>query len=518
MADDVSLRAEHLVKRYGGVTALADGSLDVTSGEVLALMGANGSGKSTLGKIVTGAVVPDAGRLLLDGEEARFSSPKAARRAGIAAVYQELSLVPDMTVAENVWLAHEPVSFGRVKKRERKERTRRLLSLFEGAIDPSVTPDSFVAALSPGERQIVEILKALSLEPRLMILDEATASLDARQVERLFELVGEWKARGMALIFVSHRMEEIFRVADRATVLRSGETVGHVDLRETSEEELVGLMIEGGVAERRIEHPTGDARGDVLVETEDLRTAVLYGVDLKLRAGEILGLGGLQGQGQSDLLLALFGAVPAAGTMRLAGESVRFSHPRQAMKKGVAFVPGDRGGEGLLPVRSISENLLLPSWSRYGSLLNMRRAKRDAERVSGDLRLKMGSLEHPVSSLSGGNAQKVVLGKWLLRDPKVLLLDDPTKGVDVGAKGEFYKILSDLRERGVAILLHSSDDEELLGLCDRVLVMRDGRVQRELTGPNLNKNALVSASVGAGEPAANGKTGASSNPVAGGSA
>jgi ribose transport system ATP-binding protein len=211
-----------------------------------------------------------------------------------------------------------------------------------------------------------------------------------------------------------------------------------------------------------------------------------------------VGLGGLQGQGQSDLLLALFGAVPHSGGVRLAGEDVRFSHPRQAMRRGLAFVPGDRGGEGLLPIRSILENLLLPSWSRYGAILNLRRARKDSEEASRDLRIRMGSLDDPVSSLSGGNAQKVVLGKWLLRDPKVLLLDDPTKGVDVGAKGEFYKILSDLRERGVAILLHSSDDDELLGLCDRVLVMRDGVVRRELAGADLNKPALVSASVGAG--------------------
>jgi len=331
-----------------------------------------------------------------------------------------------------------------------------------------------------------------------MILDEATASLGARQVERLFELVGEWKARGMALIFISHRMEEIFQIADRATVLRSGKTVGAADLKETSEEQLVGLMIEGGVAERHIEHPaetTGEKTA--LLETEDLRSAVLNGVSLQLREGEILGLGGLQGQGQSDLLLALFGAVPHSGTVRLAGEEVHFSHPRKAMRKGLAFVPGDRGREGLLPIRSILENLLLPSWSRYGVFLNMRRARNDSEEVSQGLRLKMGSLDHPVSSLSGGNAQKVVLGKWLMRNPKALLLDDPTKGVDVGAKGEFYKILSDLRGRGVAILLHSSDDEELLGLCDRVLVMRDGVVRKELSDDDLNKSALVSASVGA---------------------
>ncbi|MGH3106359.1 MAG: sugar ABC transporter ATP-binding protein, partial [Rubrobacteraceae bacterium] len=398
----------------------------------------------------------------------------------------------------NIWLANEPVAFGRVRRKERKESTARLLSLFEDALGPSVDPDSLVSDLSPSDRQIVEVLKALSREPRVMILDEATASLGARQVERLFELVGEWKARGMALIFISHRMEEIFQIADRATVLRSGRTVGAADLKGTSEEELVRLMIEGGVAERHIEHPADSAsEKTVLLETEDLRSAVLKGVSLQLREGEILGLGGLQGQGQSDLLLALFGAVPHSGTVRLAGEEVHFAHPRKAMREGLAFVPGDRGGEGLLPIRSILENLLLPSWSRYGAFLNMRRARNDSEEVSQGLRLKMGSLDHPVSSLSGGNAQKVVLGKWLMRDPKVLLLDDPTKGVDVGAKGEFYKILSDLRQRGVAILLHSSDDEELIGLCDRVLVIRDGVVRRELSGGDLNKSALVSASVGA---------------------
>jgi ribose transport system ATP-binding protein len=495
---DVSLSAQHLIKRYGGVVALADGSLDVQSGEVVALIGANGSGKSTLGKIITGAVVPDGGRLLLDGEEVRFASPQAARRSGISAVYQELSLVPDMTVAENIWLANEPVALGRVRSKERKERTTRLLSLFEDALGSTVGPDSLVSDLSPSDRQIVEILKALSREPRVMILDEATASLGARQVERLFELVGEWKARGMALIFISHRMEEIFQIADRATVLRSGRTVGAAELKETSEEQLVGLMIEGGVAERHIEHPAdADDEKTVLLQTEDLRSSVLNGVSLQLREGEILGLGGLQGQGQSDLLLALFGAVPHSGTVRLAGEEAHLSRPHKAMQKGLAFVPGDRGGEGLLPIRSILENLLLPSWSRYGAFLNLRRARNDSEEVSQGLRLKMGSLDHAVSSLSGGNAQKVVLGKWLMRDPKVLLLDDPTKGVDVGAKGEFYKILSDLRQRGVAILLHSSDDEELLGLCDRVLVMRDGAVRRELSGGDLNKSALVSASVGA---------------------
>ncbi|ABG03372.1 ABC transporter related [Rubrobacter xylanophilus DSM 9941] len=497
MPGEVSLSARHLAKRYGGVVALADGNLEVSSGEVVALMGANGSGKSTLGKIITGAVVPDSGTLLLDGEEVRFSSPHAARRAGIAAVYQELSLIPDMTVAENVWLAHEPLSRGLVKRRERRERTARLLELFRGVVGPSLGPDALVSRLSPGERQIVEILKALSAEPRLMILDEATASLDGEQVARLFELVGGWKAQGRAVVFVSHRMEEIFRIADRAVVLRSGRTVGEAETSRTTEQELISLMIEGGVTKRHIEHPPGPAGGrKILLRAEDLRAPGVRGVSLELARGEILGLGGLQGQGQPELLRALFGALPRSGRLLLGGREVRLSHPRQAMREGMAFVPGDRGREGLLRVRSILENLMLPSWRRYGRLLDLKRARRDAERIAGELRIVMGSLDDPVDTLSGGNAQKVVLGKWLLRAPQILLLDDPTKGVDVGAKGELYAMLGDLRKEGVAILLYSSDDEELLGLCDRVLVMREGRVRRELKSPELTRSALVKASVG----------------------
>ncbi|BBL80915.1 sugar ABC transporter ATP-binding protein [Rubrobacter xylanophilus] len=498
MPGEVSLSARHLAKRYGGVVALADGNLEVSSGEVVALMGANGSGKSTLGKILTGAVVPDSGTLLLDGEETRFSSPHAARRAGIAAVYQELSLIPDMTVAENIWLAHEPLSRGLVKKRERRERTANLLELFRGVVGPRLEPGALVSGLSPGERQIVEILKALSAKPRVMILDEATASLDGEQVARLFELVRSWKAEGMALVFVSHRMEEIFRIADRAVVLRSGRNVGEAELSKTTEEELISLMIEGGVAERRIEHPPGPAGEEAFLRVQDLRAPGVDGVSLELARGEVVGLGGLQGQGQTELLRALFGALPHSGRILLEGREARLAHPRQAMRRGMAFVPGDRGREGLLQVRSILENLLLPSWRRYGRLLRIKRARRDAERIAGELGIVMGSLDDPVNTLSGGNAQKVVLGKWLLRRPRILLLDDPTKGVDVGAKGELYAMLGDLRKEGVAILFYSSDDEELLGLCDRVLVMREGRVRKELRSTELTRSALVSASVGSG--------------------
>ncbi len=495
----IALSAHHLVKRYGGVNALLDGTLDVQSGEVMALLGANGSGKSTLSKIITGVVAPDEGQLLLDGQQIAFSSPQAARKQGVVAVYQELSLMPDMTVAENIWLTHEPLAgHSMVRSSEVKKQARHLLDLFATLTQSSLQPDTLVSTLPPDEKQIVEILKALSLQPRMMILDEATASLDARQVNRLFELIEEWKAQGMAIVFVSHRMEEIFRVADQATVLRSGKTVATTRLSETNEHELIEMMIEGGIASRYIDHSSlsTEAAAPARLTAEHLSTDVLRDVELSVRDGELLGLGGLRGQGQTDILLALFGAIPFKGTITLAGQSVHFTHPRQAMRAGLAFVPGDRNTEGLLPTRSILENLLLPSWPRYGGLLHMKKARSDAGGVARDLGLVMASLDAAVNSLSGGNAQKVVLGKWLLRDPKVLLLDDPTKGVDVGAKEDFYKILARLRAAGTAILLYSSDDEELLGLCDRVIVLHDGRIQAELTEGTLTRSELVSASMG----------------------
>lgn len=493
----VSLSAQQVVKRYGAVVALADGNLDVQAGEVVALLGANGSGKSTLSKIITGVVAPNQGRLLLDGRDVHFASPQAAKRAGITAVYQELSLIPDMTVTENIWLAHEPLALGTaIRRREMKRRTRDLLDLFAGTFRSTLDPDALVSELPPDERQIVEILKALSLEPRLIILDEATASLDSQQVERLFELVREWKASGKAIVFVSHRMDEIFRIADRATVLRNGATVGNVAIGETDERQLVDMMIESAAAPLNRTTSAVSPDAPVRLSIDNLNTRVLRNVSLDVRDGELLGIGGLQGQGQEDLLLALFGAIPYTGRVQLSGHPAHFSHPRQAMKREVAFVPGDRATEGLLTIRSILENLQLPSWRRYGFPLRMRGAQADAERVADDLRLVRASIDAPVSSLSGGNAQKVVIGKWLLRSPKLLLLNDPTKGIDVGAKGEFYNLLIELRKAGTAILFYSSDDAELLGLCDRVIVLHDGRMSAELAGDDLNRSNLVAASMG----------------------
>lgn len=497
----VSLSARNIVKRYGGVVALSDGNLDVHSGEVVALIGANGSGKSTMSKVINGVVVLDGGQLLLDDKPVRFSSPQAARKMGIATVFQELSLVPKMTVADNIWLTREPLkSNGTIDRKVMREKTEALLDLFSGTFKADLRPETLVSDLHPDEKQIVEILKAISLNPRILILDEATASLDSRQVERLFELVRRWKEEGKAIVFVSHRMEEIFRIADRYSVLRNGKTVGQGDIKDITEKDLIQLMTEKEkvfqFTKATAAEETSGLDHQIYLEVENLTTETLRGISLQVKQGELLGIGGLQGQGQRDLLLALFGDIPYQGTVRIKGEVVKFKHPRQAMKKKLALVPGDRAKEGLLYIRSILENFLLPSWQKYGFPLRMKLAKRDSLDIGERLNLVMSGLMAPVSSLSGGNAQKVVIGKWLLRDPDCYLLDDPTKGVDVNTKAEFYSLLTDLSKQGKSILFYSSDDDELIGLCDRVIVLHDGKICAELKGTFLTKENLIAASMG----------------------
>jgi ribose transport system ATP-binding protein len=500
----ISLNAQYITKRFGGVVALRDGSLNVNSGEVLALVGANGSGKSTLAKIITGVINRDSGEIIFNSEPVVFNNPLAAHIAGVTAVYQELSLVPSMTVAENIWLAHEPLTkIGQVDTRKTISETRKLLKLFEGTYQPTLRPNAMVDSLPPDEKQIVEILKAISRNPDVLILDEATASLDSRQVECLFSLIKEWKDENMALIFVSHRMDEIFRIADRAVVLRNGNSVGEVNIAESSETEIVSLMVghESGLG--RAERAALIISDEIALESKDLKTDMLAGVNFTVKKGELVGIGGLRGQGQTDLLHTLFGNKRFEGQITLFGETLTANHPRAAMKKDIALVPGDRATQGLLLIRSILENLHLPNWGTYGFPLKLKKASSDAKKMSKTLNMVMESLDAPVSSLSGGNAQKVVIGKWLLRDPKLLLLDDPTKGVDVGTKAEFYNLLDRLCETGTTILFYSSDDQELIDLCPRILVMQDGLIKADLSGDTLTKANLVSTSMGAGLDALN---------------
>ena len=498
----ILLEARGVTKRYGATTALLEAAFELCSGEVHALLGSNGSGKSTLAKIIAGLVAPDSGDLNWRGSSVKFRNPLEARAQGIAVVYQELSLVPDLSVEANIWLGHElRGAWGRIDATETRTRTLKLLELFKGVTREKFLPDTLAGALPPDERQLVEILKAISLEPQLLILDEATASLDARQVERVFELVNDLKSRGLGIVIVTHRMDEIFQIADRATALRNGQVVGRVNVRETNREELVTMIIGevAAVLEGKAKYHANTNKTAIL-KLESSRSGKLRDLKLELAPGEIIGLGGLQGQGQSELLLTLFGEIPLeVGTLILENTTRNFTHPRDAMNAGIAFVPGDRNRQGLLAARNIFENFLLPGWDafRNGPFIKSEQARNAALSMGEKLKLKYGSLEHPITSLSGGNAQKVVLGKWLMRNPRVLLLDDPTKGIDVGAKAEFYKLLGELREAGLAVLFYSSDDDELLNLCDRVLVMLEGKITNELSGSSLNRTNLVRSSLGA---------------------
>jgi len=497
----ITFSSQDVVKHYAGVVALARGNLEARSNEVVALIGANGSGKSTLCKIITGVVAPDEGQLLLNDQSVSFAAPHEALRVGISAVYQELSLVPTMSVSENIFLNHEPLSYNIVvNRRAIRQKTQSLIDLFAGTVRPSLTPDTLISSLPPDEQQIVEIIKAISQDPKIMILDEATSSLDNRQVTRLFELIKQWKSQEKAIIFISHRMGEIFRIADRVTVLRNGRTVDDHKTDDVTEKQLVNLMVERDAIEFQPASSLDSRISElgqkpVVLRVVDLQTDILKKVSFELHQGELLGIGGLQGQGQTHVLKALFGAIPSDGNITYNEQALISKHPTHAMRMGVAFVPGDRAREGLLFRTSIFENLLLPSWSRYGAFLKIGLARKDANKSAESLRVVMDGIDMPVSSLSGGNAQKIVIGKWLQRKPSLLLLNDPTKGVDVGAKGEFYELLSVLQKSGTSIIFYSSDDEELIGLCDRVLVMYDGRIRRELAGTDLSLVNLIAASL-----------------------
>jgi ribose transport system ATP-binding protein len=489
-------------KRYGGVRALQDAGLVIEAGRIHAVLGENGAGKSTLIKIMAGVVAPDEGRMLLDGEPVSFTSPAAANAAGIACIFQELSLIPDLTVADNIAISNPPRRFGLIDRVAQRRLAEQALAR-AGA--DNIHPLALVKDLSLSRRQMVEIAKALARKPRILILDEATSALTAADVTKIYGVLKRLRAEGLALVYISHRMHEITELADECTVFCNGRSVASYAAGTKTDSEVVEMMIGreyNAVFPPRTAHPASDARP--VLEVRNLCwTDRLNDISLRVHAGEVIGLGGLDGQGQRELLLALFGVLRGTtGEVLIDGRPVTIAGPDFAKRKGIgmALIPEDRKTEGLMLPMSVRENLsfaALGKLSRWG-VVNAS-AERDAvERIVRLLAVRTDGTDVPAGSLSGGNQQKLVIGKWLMLAPRILLLNDPTRGIDVGTKQEMYQLLRQLADEGAAILFYSTDYDELVGCCDRVLVMFDGAIGRELVGAEITERALVSSALNLG--------------------
>ncbi len=495
-ATPVLLALEDIAKSFPGVQALQGVSFDIRPGEVHALLGENGAGKSTLIKIISGVHQPDSGTLRLNGQPVRLSGPHAARQAGIATIYQELLLFPELTVAENVFMGHAPRRrWGGLDWPAMRARTQDLLS----ALDINdLDPGQVVGALSVGNRQRVEILRALSQDARLLIMDEPTAALTEHDVTRLFDIVRRLRERGVSIIYISHRLEEIFTVADRVTVLRDGEHVATKPVAETDEADLVQMMVGRRIESLfpKVEVPLGDVRLELRDVTRPPRTGK---VSLTVRAGEIVGLAGLVGSGRSELAQVIFGVTPATGgTIMRGGKPVAVGSVAQARRLGIAYVPEDRATQGLVRPMTVRENATLAVLSDVARLgfIDAAAEARLAREMVARFGVRTAGIEQVVGRLSGGNQQKIVLGKWLATAPKVLILDEPTRGIDVGAKAEIHRLMGELAGRGLAVLMISSELPEVLGMSDRVLVMREGSIVAEFGRQDATQEKVVAAMMG----------------------
>ncbi len=490
-----------ITKRYGGVLALEDVDLSVQAGCIHAVLGENGAGKSSLIKCMAGVVQPDAGAMRLDGAAVRFASPAAANAAGVVCIFQELSLIPDLSVADNILISNPPRRLGLIDRRAQRRMAEAALARV-GA--EGIHPMALVKDLPLSRRQLVEIAKALARAPRLLILDEATSALTAGDVAPVFRLLKELRAQGVALVYISHRMDEVAELADECSVFRNGRRVASFAAGTRSDDEIVTLMI--GRNYSQVFPPKPPPLPDdaaAVLEARGLSWGdALAGISLRVRAGEIVGLGGLDGQGQRELLLALFGVLRGVSGEVLVGGERAAAGPHGAAADGIALIPEDRKTEGLMLPMSVGDNLSFASLGRlsHGGVLD-RAAERDA--IAGMTKLlaiKTASNDGPVAALSGGNQQKVVLAKWLMTRPRIILLNDPTRGIDVGTKQEIYQLLRKLADEGAAILLYSTDYAELIGCCDRVLVLYEGRVKRQLAGDAVTEHALVSSALNIGAP------------------
>jgi rhamnose transport system ATP-binding protein len=494
------LELRGLSKSYGGVQAVSDVSFGIEKASVHALVGENGAGKSTLVKIVTGVIQPEEGRLLIDGEPHRIGDPQTAHRLGIVAMYQEPTVFPDLTVAENVFAGRQPRgSFRAVDWGAMRSEAMRILE----ELGAEFGPDAPVLGLGVADRQQLEIAKALSSSARVLIMDEPTAALSPKEVEKLFATVRRLRERGIAVVYISHRLEEVAAIADVVTVLRDGRHIETKPAAELPQGEIIRLMVGRPLDEL---FPKEDAEiGDVMLRVEGLtRRGVFSNVSFELRRGEIVGLAGFVGAGRTEVARSIFGIDPLeGGQLWIDGRSFRPRSPRSALKRGLAYLPEDRLHQGLVQPMSVGQNVsmaVLPDLTP-GGILRPRRERALARRFMEQLRIKATGPAQIVRSLSGGNQQKVVLGKWLAAEPRILLLDEPTHGVDVGTKADVHRTISGLAAQGLTILLISSELPEVLGMSDRILVMREGRLVAELSRAEATQERVIQAAAGIAEVA-----------------
>ena len=483
-------------KKFPGVRALHDVDLTLQPGEVLSVIGENGAGKSTLMKILAGVQKPDSGQVLIDGKPVDLDSVKAALDSGVALIHQELNLADNLQVGANIYLGREPSRFGFIDRAQLNADATKVLAQIGLQVDPTTA----LSDLSIGQRQMVEIAKAMSVGARVLIMDEPTSSLSSGEAERLFEVVKELREAGVSIIYISHRLGEVRELSDRVTVLRDGENAGNLDREEINHDSMVRMMVGRDISQfyARQQHPVGD----VVLNVEGLRTPTWpeHELSFEIRAGEIVGVSGLVGAGRTEMLRTLFGVdQPLGGQVSISGKQVQLRSPLDAINAGIALVPEDRKLDGLVIDMSVRRNISLAALSRNchaGGFLNRALEKQDSADMIRDLRIKTPNDAQITRFLSGGNQQKVVLGKWLSMKPKLLLLDEPTRGIDVGAKQEIYQLMESLAKDGLAILFVSSEMEEILGMSDRTIVMHEGRITGELSREELSEESIMQLATG----------------------
>lgn len=488
MAENIVLSLQNITKIYPGVVALDDVSIDFREGEVHCLVGENGAGKSTFIKTLSGAIEPDKGTISINGNTYNAMTPHLSRELGVEVIYQEFNLAEHMSVAENVFLGHEIKKNGLVDMNKINEETQKVFDQMQVRVDPK----AIVSSLSVSYMQFVEIAKAISKNAKVLVMDEPTAPLTEDEVDKLLNLVKLLKAQGVTVIYISHRLQEIFRIGDRFTVLRDGQKIVTGNVADTSMDELITYMVG---RQLKKEFPKRNFEiGEVVLEAKNIYSEKVNNVSIKVCKGEILGLGGLVGAGRTEVARAIFGAdLLYSGEFFMEGKKVRINSPKDAIKLGIGFVTEDRKRQGLILSHSICFNTSLPILKKIsnGLIVDKVKEREITEKERADLSIKTPSIDVLANSLSGGNQQKVVLAKWLASDCKVLIMDEPTRGIDVAAKQEIYKLMNELAEKGIAIIMISSEMEELLGMADRVIVMHEGNQIAEVPKEQFSQELIM---------------------------